>query len=610
MISDDFDSRRAGVSAERWFGRELSWLAFNTRVLELAEDPRTPLLERAKFLAIFSSNLDEFFQIRVAGLRDQVVAGSSAGVRLLAAVLVEVRHLVERVTIACAQVLEHLRAERLRLVGLDELSASDLAALSGRFEAEMLPVLTPLTVDASHPFPYISSLSLNLAVSVRDPETGQERFARVKVPSNLARLVDVGGGRYVLLEELLAAHLDVLFPGMRLEEHHTFRVTRDADLDIQEDEADDLLDSLEEELRQRRFGAAVRLEVSPAMPQTFRDLLCEELDLDAEAIIEVAHPLDLTALWELWRADRPDLKDEPWPAAVPAAFAGAEHSTHAVFDAIRAADQLVHHPYESFAATVQRFIEAAAADDAVLAIKTTLYRTSNDSPIINALVRAANAGKQVLVLVELKARFDEQNNIVWAKTLERAGAHVVYGQLGLKTHAKAALVVRADPDRLRRYCHIGTGNYNPSTARLYEDVGLFTANPVIGEQLGRLFNSLSGFSRPIDLTPLLVAPHSLRSGLLARIHAEAERGVEGRVTAKMNSLVDPAIIDALYAASAAGAEVDLIIRGICSLRPGVPGLSERIRVRSIVGRYLEHSRIFCFGDLDARRGPSISAQRT
>jgi polyphosphate kinase len=595
-----------GEAHVRLFDREQSWLEFNDRVLQLAQDERVPLLERAKFLAIFASNLDEFFQIRVAGLLDQVAAGSSSSLDLVGQLGTRVRQQLQHVDAARQAVLMALAGAGLALVAMDDLLDGERQQVRQLFDVHVLPVLTPLTVDASHPFPYISPLSLNLAVEISDPQTGQSRFARVKVPSNLQRVISVGPGRFVLLEDVVATHLDALFPGMVLGDRHRFRVTRDADLEIQEDEADDLLDTVASELLQRRFGKAVRLEIGPDLPDWMRDLLCDELDLGPTDVFEIAGPLDLTALWELWRQDRPDLKDDPWPSATPAEFAQAEQA-EGIFELIRSGDRLVHHPYDAFATTVQRFVETAADDPRVLAIKVTLYRTSADSPIVAALVRAANAGKQVLALVELKARFDEHNNIQWAKTLERSGVHVVYGQLGLKTHAKAVLVVRQDTDGLRRYCHVGTGNYNPSTARLYEDVGLFTADPVIGDELGRLFNSLSGFSRPTDITHLLVAPTSLRAGLLARIEAEVERAEEGRITAKMNSLVDPTLIDALYAASQAGVDIDLIVRGICCLRPGVTGLSERIRVRSIVGRYLEHSRIFCFGPLDRPRGVYLSS---
>ena len=476
--------------------------------------------------------------------------------------------------------------------------ADDRAFLDEYFETRIFPILTPLAVDPAHPFPYISDLALSFGIVVERPDGRRAGFARVKVPPNLPRLVGLPGGgrkgRYVYLEDVIGEHLAALFPGGRILSRHVFRVTRDADLDIQEDEADDLLAALEVELLQRRLGRAVRLEVEAGTPETMVQLLLEELDLGPDDVYEVDGRLDPSGLWDLWRLDRPDLKDDPWPAVVGRRLAAGDAECQNFFDVVRRKDVLVHHPYESFGATVGAFVQQAAEDPDVLGIKMTLYRTSGDSPIIAALIRAAEEGKQVVALIELKARFDERNNIAWAKALERAGAHVVYGIVGLKTHAKAVLVVRSEGDRLQRYCHLGTGNYNPSTARTYEDVGLLTADAELGAELARLFNGLTGYGVAPRYHRLAVAPEALRSRILELLETQTHPG--GRVVMKMNSLVDEAVIDALYAASQAGASIDLVIRGICCLRPGVPELSENIRVRSIVGRYLEHSRIYAFGE--------------
>ena len=583
---------------DRYLDREVSWLAFNRRVLELAEDAGVPLLERAKFVAIFGSNLDEFFQIRVAGLKDSIAAGVPEATAMLAAVSAEARRLVVRLGAASGAVEADLARAGLAIVPIDSLAADDRAFLDEYFETRIFPILTPLAVDPAHPFPYISDLALSFGIVVERPDGRRAGFARVKVPPNLPRLVGLPGGgrkgRYVYLEDVIGEHLAALFPGSRILSRHVFRVTRDADLDIQEDEADDLLAALEVELLQRRLGRAVRLEVEAGTPETMVQLLLEELDLGPDDVYEVDGRLDPSGLWDLWRLDRPDLKDDPWPAVVGRRLAAGDPECLNFFDVVRRKDVLVHHPYESFGATVGAFVQQAAEDPDVLGIKMTLYRTSGDSPIIAALIRAAEEGKQVVALIELKARFDERNNIAWAKALERAGAHVVYGIVGLKTHAKAVLVVRSEGDRLQRYCHLGTGNYNPSTARTYEDVGLLTADAELGAELARLFNGLTGYGVAPRYHRLAVAPEALRSRILELLETQTHPG--GRVVMKMNSLVDEAVIDALYAASQAGASIDLVIRGICCLRPGVPELSENIRVRSIVGRYLEHSRIYAFGE--------------
>jgi polyphosphate kinase len=594
--------------AGRYLNRELSWLDFNARVLTLAGDPSVPLLERAKFLAIFSQNLDEFFMVRVAGLTDQLAAGIGATLpermspqEQLRAIGGRVTALVERQSeIFLDEVAPGLAGAGLRVCGWDELGDDDRKHLGAVFEDQIFPVLTPLAVDPGHPFPYISNLSLNLAVLVHDTARGERRFARVKVPPLLSRFIAMPDGeRFIPLEQVIAAHLPELFPGMRIEGHYPFRVTRNADLTLEEEEADDLLAAVEMELRRRRFGKAVRLEVSSDMTAEVRELLLRELELGEDELFTVDAPLDLGGLWLFHELDRPELKDDPWVAVTSPPLARADEEPVQLFSVLRDRDVLVHHPYESFTTSAEAFIKQAAADPQVLAIKQTLYRTSGDSPIVKSLIRAAERGKQVAALVELKARFDEQANIAWARALEQAGVHVVYGLVGLKTHAKIALVVRQEDDGLVRYCHIGTGNYNPKTARIYEDIGLLTADEEVGADLSDLFNFLTGYSRRVEYHKLLVAPVALRDRIIALIEEEAA-SPGGRIVMKMNSVVDAAVIDALYAASAAGAEIDLIVRGICCLRPGVPGLSERIRVRSIVGRYLEHSRIFAFGDGDHR----------
>ena len=602
------------LDESRYLNRELAWLDFNTRVLSLADRGDVPMLERAKFLAIFSSNLDEFFQVRVAGLKDQ----QAAGVGVLSAdgltpteQLDEIRARVvdllgHQARIFLDEVAPGLSDAGIRLSNWEELDDDDREYMNDVFEERIFPALTPLAFDPGHPFPYISTLSLNLAVMVKDPHTGERRFARVKVPDLLPRFVVMPDGeRYVPLEQVIAQHLESLFSGMEIESHHAFRVTRNADLTLEEEEADDLLVAVEDELRRRRFGRAVRLEVASEMDEGTLDLLIRELDLDPEDVYAHDAPLDLSGLWNVWGLPRPDLKDEPWKSVTPPDLVGTEEGPPDLFERIRKGDVLVHHPYDSFTNSVTTFIRQAAADPAVLAIKQTLYRTSADSPIVAALIQAAENGKQVAALVELKARFDERANVAWARALEEAGVHVVYGLVGLKTHSKTALVVRQEEEGIRRYCHIGTGNYNEKTARLYEDLGLLTCDPQVGADLTSLFNYLTGFARQERFRRLLVAPGPLRPRLSALIHREAEAPAgTGRITMKMNSLVDTEMIDALYAASNAGVEIDLIVRGICCLRPGVPGLSERIRVRSIVGRWLEHSRIMCFANAEGPGRPS------
>jgi len=587
-----------------YLNRELSWLEFNARVLFEARDERNPLLERVKFLAIFAGNLDEFFQVRIAGLRQQVEAGKVArspdgrtAEEQLAAARERVLDLVADLSTIYVSVRKALAAEGIELVDYSAIPEHH-DALRQRFLDEIFPVLTPLAVDPGHPFPYISTLSLSIAVGLRDPDTGERLFARVKVPQILPRLLEVEPSRFVLIDQLIEANLDTLFTGMEVEEHHLFRVTRNADLAIEEDEADDLLLAIEEELRRRRFGEAVRLEVERSMPAATKALLLRGLGLDEGDCYEISGMLDLTGLWAVAELDRPDLKPQPWtPVTPPRLMPPDEDEPADVFAAIRAGDVLIHHPYESFGASVERFITQAADDPDVLSIKQTLYRTTGDSPILQALIRAAERGKQVVVLVEIKARFDEEANIIWARKLERAGAHVVYGLVGLKTHSKTALVVRREGSGLRRYVHIGTGNYNHKTARIYVDLGLLTCRPEIGADVTDLFNVLTGLSRQRAFRRILVAPHSLRSRFLDLVDREVGHvaaGRPGRIVLKLNAIVDVAVIESLYQAAQAGVDIELIIRGACSIQPGLPGVSERIRVRSIVGEFLEHSRIWGF----------------
>ncbi len=612
--SDDADPAapaavdRQPLPDDRFNDRELSWLQFNTRVLELAEDDTIPLLERARFLAIFTSNLDEFFMVRVAGLKRRITAG--VAVRSVNGLLP--RETLENIWSAARDIQERhntclhedvlpaLAEHGIEIVRWANLEDAERAELHRLFRDRIFPVLTPLAVDPAHPFPYISGLSLNLAVVVANPHTGAEHFARVKVPPSLPRFVRARDDRFVPLEDVIAAHLDQLFPGMEIRQHHTFRVTRNEDLEVEEDDAENILAAIEKELLRRRFGPPVRLEVEDTIDRHVLDLLVGELRISPQEVFELPGPLDLTGMHAIANIDRADLK---YPVFVPMTnptLAEVETATPAdMFAAIRQRDVLLHHPYESFGTSVQRFVEQAAADPQVLTIKQTLYRTSGDSPIIDALIDAAEAGKQVLAIVEIKARFDEQANISWARKLEQSGVHVVYGLVGLKTHCKLCLVVREEADGIRRYVHIGTGNYNPKTARMYEDLGLLTADPEVGQDLTHLFNNLSGYSLQTSYRKLLVAPHSVRLGLLERIDAEVEHhraGRPARVRIKVNSLVDEACVDALYRASRAGVPVDVLTRGICALKPGVPGLSETVRVRSILGRFLEHSRVFSFAN--------------
>jgi polyphosphate kinase len=593
-----------GDATERFLNRELSWLDFNDRVLALAEDDQLPLLERAKFLAIFTQNLDEFFEVRVSGLMEQLDAGlrttTPDGLDLnhqLRAIRERVDDLVSRAAAVFGnEVAPALDEAGIRFASWDDLSPDDRAHVDELFAASIFPVLTPLAVDPAHPFPYISNLSLNLAVTVRDPSSGDERFARVKVPPLLPRFVALPDGeRFLLLEQVIAAKLDTLFPGMEVLAHHPFRVTRDADFEL-EDEAEDLLEAIESVLRRRsKFGRVVRLEVDAKMTSEVLELLCRELELSDNNVNVIDGPLDLGGLWSLYALDRPDLKDEAWVPQTPVVLQGTDPAPD-FFRLLRSTDVLVHHPYDSFSTSVEQFVEQAASDPQVLAIKQTIYRTAGaESALVSSLVKAAERGIQVVALVELKARFDEQANIARARALEEAGVHVVYGLVGLKTHAKVLLVVRQEADGIRRYCHIGTGNYNPKTASLYEDIGLLTSDPDLGADLTDLFNHLTGYSHQVEYRKLLVAPSQLRRGIADRIEEQAARGSAGRITMKMNSLVDPALIDALYDASQRGTEIDLVVRGICCLRPQVPGLSENIRVRSLIGRFLEHSRVYRFG---------------
>jgi len=597
-------ARTALASPTPLADRELSRLDFNGRVLAQAEDRSEPLLERVKFLAIFAANLDEFFEVRVAGLKSRLAAGLGAGPgtgtpsEQLTAIRKHVDDLVERQTVLFLDELVPALADQgIRLSSWSELDPDDIAYLTDLFDREIFPVLTPLAVDPGHPFPYVSNRSLNLAVMIHDPHVRERRFARVKVPPLLPRFVVLPDGeQFVPLEQVIGAHLGRLFPGLDIDRSFSFRVTRNIDLSTDEDEdAEDLLAAVEMELRRRRFGEAVRLEVSADTSDEVSELLAREIGISGQDIYRVEGPLDLAGLMVLHDLDRRDLKDEPWTPVVPAGFATADGDPTDLFQLVRTADHLVHHPYEAFASTTQEFIRQAAADRNVMAIKMALYRTSGDSPVVKSLIRAAERGKQVAVLVELQARGDEEANIAWARALEEAGVHVVYGVVGLKTHSKVCLVVRQEEDGIRRYCHVGTGNYNPETARVYEDLGLLTADPAIGADLTDLFNYITGYSRRVELRKLLMAPVTLRPRLLELIAEQAALGPAGCIVMKVNNLVDPETISALYAASSAGTTVDLIVRSMCSLVPGLPEISDNIRVRSMVGRYLEHSRIWRFG---------------
>jgi polyphosphate kinase len=589
-----------------YLNRHLSWLDFNERVLAIAKDPLLPLLERVKFLAIFASNLDEFFQVRVAELDEQVDAGivvpSPDGLspfEQLQLVRNRTRQLATRhQRVFLDEVAPQLVRAGVRIVDWETLENEAKQFLAEVFDESIFPVLTPLSVDPAHPFPYISNLSLNLAVAVRNPHTLVRRFARVKVPPLLARFVPLPDGeRFVPLEQVIAAHLRSLFPGMDIVDHHVFRLTRNQDPDLGEDETMDLRAAVQAVLRQRlRSQHAVRLEVEGSMPEETRELLVRELDLDPADVYVVEGPVDLTGLWALYDLDRPDLKEEPWTPVTQRRLSGPGHAPPDLFRVLSFGDVLVQHPYDSFATSVETFIDQAARDPAVLAIKQTLYRTSGgESGIVRSLIRAAESGKQVVALVELTARFDEEANIGWASALEKAGVHVVYGVVGLKTHAKVSMVVRREPEGIRRYCHVGTGNYNSTTATLYEDIGLMSADPDLGADVADLFNYLTGYSGKRRYRKLLVAPLTMRTALIELIRSEATQP-DGHIVMKINGLVDPEVIDVLCRAAQDGAQVDLLVRGICCLRPGVPGLSEGIRVRSIVGRYLEHSRIFRFGN--------------
>lgn len=614
----------APLPKDRFFDRELSWLKFNQRVLECAENEDMPLLERANFAAIFASNLDEFFMVRVAGLKRRIDSGiavpSAAGLspRQQLRAISETAHRLqdEHAHYAIDTILPELEKERIVLLTWDKLTSSEQERLSRYYRQQVFPVLTPLAVDPAHPFPYISGGSINLAVIVENPASGKSHFARVKIPGNLPRLVPVDDmtdeeskdERYgfIAMEKLIAAHLESLFPGMIIKEARSFRVTRNEDIDVEEDDAENLLNAMEKELLRRRFGPPIRLEITDTTSPFLSQLLADQLGVSQDEVYRLPSPLDLTVLFELGSVDRPDLKNRQFVPTTNRQIAEVESSrAQDIFAAIRERDILLHHPYDSFSTSVQAFLAQAAADPKVLAIKQTLYRTSSNSPIIDALIDAAHAGKQVLALVEIKARFDEDANIAWARKLERAGVHVVYGIVGLKTHCKLIEVVRQEADGLRRYCHVGTGNYNPKTARLYTDLGLLTCDPVVGQDLTRLFNQLSGYAPKSSFHRLLVAPRTVRTGLIQRIRREedaARAGKEAWIKIKVNSIVDEKTIDALYRASQAGVKIDIVERGICALKPGVPGLSENIRVRSILGRFLEHSRIYAFCNAD---GPQI-----
>ena len=613
-LDDDYDSSWVDdgtLPPDRYLDRELSWLAFNTRVLELAEDPELPLLERANFLAIFASNLDEFFMVRIAGLKRRILTGLAVPTNVGTAptdVLSVIQNRAQELQTRHAAAFRDLIKPELDDAGIHietwaDLGPADRELLDSIFSSRIFPVLMPLAVDPAHPFPYISGLSLNLSVRVRNPKIGKEEFARLKVPPMLPRFVqlpDDGSGllRYIPLEDLISNHLGDLFPGMEILDHHEFRVTRNEDVEVEEDESENLIQTLERELLRRRFGPPIRLEITDDMDELTLSLLVRELGITEQEVYRLPAPLDLGGLFEVSKIDRPLLKYRKHvPTTSVSLLPMVPNAAPDIFGSIARQDILLHHPYESFATSVQAFLEQAAADPDVLAIKQTLYRTSGDSPIVEALIQAAEAGKQVLALVEIKARFDESANISWARKLEKAGVHVVYGLVGLKTHCKLALVIRQEGGVLRHYSHIGTGNYNPKTSRIYEDLGLLTASGTVGKDLTRLFNQLSGYAIEKKFKRLLVAPLHLRNGLLKRIRTEAENarnGLPSGIRIKLNSIVDETIIDALYRASEAGVPVEMVVRGICAVKPGVDGLSENIRVRSILGRYLEHSRVFSF----------------
>ncbi len=615
------ESTATSLLEGRFINRELSWLDFGDRLLDLAADPDQPLLERVKFLAVFAEGVDEFFQVRVAGLEDQVAADlrtrSPDGLRpreQLEAITARVTQLVGRQSRLFVDDIVPALAERgMALSDWHTLDDDDRAHLVDVFNRQIFPVLTPLAVDPGHPFPYISNLSLNLVVRVVDPQTAEDRIARVKVPPLLPRFVVMPDGeRFVPLEQVIAAHLETLFPSMTIAEQYAFRVTRNADVSVQEDESDDLLAAVELELKRRRFGQAVRLEATADITHELLEMLVSAMDVPEGNVFLVDTPIDLAGLWAIATLDRPDLAADPWPPVTPAALSGGREAGRAapegpgpgpvdLFAVIAAGDVVLHHPYDSFVTSVEAFVAQAADDPDVQAIKQTLYRTSGDSPIVASLIRASLAGKQVVAVVELQARFDEQANIAWARALEEAGVQVVYGLVGLKTHTKASLVVRREGEGTRRYCHLGTGNYNSRTALSFEDIGILTADDEVGADLGEIFNFVTGSSPPSEFRRLAVAPLTLRTRLLGLIAEEAAAGPQGRIIIKTNGITDPEMIDALYDASRAGAQIDLVIRSRCCVRAGVPGLSENIRVRSVVGRYLEHSRIFSFGGVAGRR---------
>ncbi len=608
MQSDSFPLLAANPR-ETLVDRELSWLAFNERVLELAEDVNIPLLERARFLSIFSSNLDDFFMIRVATLKRKLETGvtkvNTAGyspTQLMTELSKKTQELIDRQSKCFHEsIFPQLTNANIGIVKWEDLSPVEREVVDATFKSKIFPVLTPLAVDPSHPFPYISGLSLNLAVVVKNPESESELFARIKVPSNLPRFVETAKGderRFIPLEQVITAHIGDLFPGMEILYYFTFRLTRNADLELEEEESEDLLATMEQELLRRKFGPPVRLEVDREIDHELLQTLMDELEVKEEDIIRYPEPLDLTGLNQIADIDRPDLKFPAFRSQVAWDLRDVEpDSLEEFFDAIRRREIMLHHPYESFTSSVVRFLESAARDPKVLAIKQTLYRTSGDSPIVEALIDAAQSGKQVLAVIEIRARFDEQANVRWARKLEDAGVHVVYGLVGQKTHAKLSLVVREEASGIRRYVHIGTGNYNPKTARLYEDFGILSSDPILGEDVNKLFNQLSGFAPQTSFDRLLVAPRTLRSGLLAKIQNEIDNKKAGKpagIRIKLNSIMDEEFIELLYLASNAGVKIELVVRGICALRPGVPGLSENITVRSILGRFLEHSRIFYF----------------
>ncbi len=587
----------------RFINRELSWLDFNDRVLSLATGTQLPLLERVKFLAISSSNLDEFYQVRVAALHDQIAAEVSQQSIDGRTPLQQLREIAGRVQKFATQqerllttdLLPALAANGVRIVRWTKLGKKAREALTSDYEGRIFPILTPLAVDPSHPFPYISNLALNLAVTVRDTDTGDQRFARVKVPRNFPRCIPVpDSDDFILLEDLIEAHLDGLFPGMEIVSTSRFRVTRNADLSLDDEDAEDLLAAVEMELRRRRFGRAVRLEVQSNISKADLNMMCTELELEPTDVIRHDHFIEFSALMQLANLDKPKLRFKPWTSVTAGRLAGAQEAGKSMFDVIRSRQLLVHHPYESFASSTETFVEQAARDPKVLSIKMTLYRTSGDSQIARHLIRAAEAGKQVAVVMELKARFDEARNVSWARELELAGVHVNYGLVGLKTHAKCILVVREEAGAIRRYVHLATGNYNSVTARAYEDIGFFTCEEAVGRDATQLFNYLTGYGREPRYEQLLVAPHQLKTEIIRLIENEATFGAEGRITLKLNAVQDPQVIEALYAASSAGVKIDLVVRGICCVRAGVPGLSENITVRSVLGRYLEHSRIYRF----------------